>query len=55
MQKQLPSFGGVKKLYSETLSTGVDKPYKLMVKSKLSLSTEAIKSVLKTKTNPTDM
>jgi hypothetical protein len=52
MQCQLPSSGGVKKLYSEALSTGVDKRYKLMVKSKHNLSTEAIKSVLKTKLIP---
>jgi hypothetical protein len=55
MNQQLPSFGCVKKLYSEGLSTDVDKRYKLTVKSKFNHSTETIKNVLKTKVNPTEM
>jgi hypothetical protein len=52
---QLPTTGGGKKLYSEALSSSLDKRYKLTVKSKSNLSTEMIKSVLKTKVNPTEI
>jgi hypothetical protein len=55
MQNQTPSIGGAKKLYSEALNSSVDKRYKLLVKSKLNLSTEAIKNALKTNVNPTAM
>jgi hypothetical protein len=53
MQNQLPSISGANKLYSEAVNTSVDKRYKLLVKSKLNLSTEAIKNALKTNVNPT--
>lgn len=49
MQNQLPSFGGANKLYSEAVNTSVDKRYKLLVRSKLNLSTEAFKNTLKKK------
>jgi len=52
---QQPSSGGGKKLYSEVLSSCLDKRYKLTVKSKSNQSTEMIKSVLKTKVNPTEI
>jgi len=52
---QQPSSGGGKKLYSEVLSSCLDKRYKLTVKSKSNQSTEIIKSVLKTKVNPTEI
>ena len=55
MQNQLPSISGAKKLYSEAVNTSGDKRYKLMVKSKVNLSTEAIKNALKTNVNPTAM
>jgi hypothetical protein len=55
MQNKLPSIGGAKKPYSEAVNTSVDKRYKLLVKSKLNLSTEAIKNTLKTNVNPTVM
>jgi len=50
---QQPSSGGGKKLYSEALSSCLEKRYKLTVKSNSNQSTEMIKSVLKTKVNPT--
>jgi len=52
---QPPSSGGGKKIYSEVLSSCLDKRYKLTVKSKSNQSTEMIKSVLKTKVNPTEI
>jgi hypothetical protein len=52
---QHPSSSGGKKLYSEVLSSCLDKRYKLTVKSKSNQSTETIKSVLKTKVNPTEI
>jgi len=55
MQNQLPSIGRAKKLYSEAVNTCGDKQYKLLVKSKVNLSTEAIKNALKTNVNPTAM
>jgi hypothetical protein len=54
-QNQTPSIGGAKKLYSEAVKSSVDKRYKLLVKSKLNLSTEAIKNALKANVNPTAM
>jgi hypothetical protein len=48
VKHQQPSSGGV-------LITGFDKRYKLTVKSRFSQSAETIKSVLKTKVNPTEM
>jgi hypothetical protein len=55
MQNQLPSISGAKKLYSKAVNTSGDKRYKLLVKSKVILSTEAIKNALKTNVNPTAM
>jgi hypothetical protein len=55
MINQQASSGGSKKLYSELLSSCLDKRYKLTVKSKSNQSTEIIKSVLKTKVNPTEL
>jgi hypothetical protein len=55
VKHQQPSSGGAKKLYSKVLSTGFDKRYKLTVKLRFNQSTETIKSVLKTKANPTEM
>jgi hypothetical protein len=55
MQNQLPSIGGAKKLYSEAVSSSVDKRYKLLVKSKPNLWTEAIKNALRTNVDPTAM
>jgi hypothetical protein len=52
---QQPSYGGGKKIYSEVLSSCLYKRYKLTVKSKSNQSTEMIKSVLKTKVNPTEI
>jgi len=52
---QQPSFGGSKKLYSEALTTGLDKRYKLTVRSKSKQSPEMIKTVLRTYVNPTEM
>ena len=54
MNHQLPSFGCGKKLYSEALTTCVDK-YKLTVRSKSNQSTEMIKTALRTYINPTEM
>jgi len=42
-------------MYSEAVSANVEKRYKLMVKSKLGLSTEEVKNALRTKVNPTEM
>ena len=39
MQHQLPCIGGPKKLYSEVVNSSVNKQYKLLVNSKLNLST----------------
>ena len=44
-----------KKLYSEAVHTSTDKRFKLLVKSKINLSTEAIKTVVRTNINPTAM
>jgi hypothetical protein len=52
---QQPSSGGGKKIYSEVLSSCLDKRYNLTLKSKSNQSTEMIKIVLKTKVNPTDI
>jgi hypothetical protein len=52
---QQPSSGGGRKLYSEVLSSCLDKRYKLTVKSKSNQSTGMITSVLKTKVNPTEI
>ena len=49
---QLTPSGGPKKLYSDAVSANVGKRYKLMVKSKLNLSTEEVKNALRTKVNP---
>jgi hypothetical protein len=53
LQRQLPPSGGAKKLYSEAVRTITDKRLKLLVTCKINLSTEAIKSVVKTNINPT--
>ena len=53
--RQLTPFGGPRKLYSEVVGESVEKRFKLMVKSKLELSTEEVKKVLRTKFNPTAM
>ena len=50
---QLTQGDGPRKLYSEVVSERVDKRFKLMVKSKLELSSEEVKKVLRTKVNPT--
>ena len=55
LQRPLPSSSGAKKLYSEAVHTSIDKRFKLLVKSKVNLSTEAIKTVVKTNINPTAM
>ena len=55
LQHPLPSSGGAKKLYSEEVHTSTDKRFKLLVQSKVNLSTEAIKTVVKTNINPTAM
>ena len=52
---QLPPRGQPKKLYFEAVSASAEKRYKLMVKSKLNLSTEEAKNVLRTNVNPTVM
>ena len=52
---QLTPCGGPRKLYSEVADESVEKRFKLMVKSKLELSTEEVKNVLRTKVNPTAM
>ena len=54
-QYQLPPSGGPKKLYSDAVRTRTETRYKLMVKSKLVLSTEEVKNVLRTNVNPTVM
>ena len=51
----LPSSGGNKKLYSEVTSEIIEKRYKIMVKSKSDQSPEIIKSILKSKINPTEI
>jgi len=51
----MPSIGGPKKLYFKLVNSNVDKRYKLLVNSKLNLSTEAIKHALKTNVNLTAM
>ena len=50
-----PSGGPRKKLYSEAVSASEEKRYKLMVKPKLDLSTEEVKTTLRTKVNRTTM
>jgi len=50
-----PSGRPKKKLYSEVVSAREEKRYKLMVKSKLDLSTEEVKTTLRTNVNPTTM
>ena len=52
---QLPPSGGPKKLYSEAVIASAEKIYKFMVKSKLDLSTEEVRNVLRTNVNPTVM
>jgi hypothetical protein len=54
-RNQLPPTGGAKKLYSEALNSKVDKRFKLLVKSKHSQPTEAIKNALKTSVNPKEI
>ena len=51
----LPPGGGAKYLYSEALRSRSDKRFKLLVKSKSSLTTEAINTVVKTNINPTTL
>jgi hypothetical protein len=51
----LPSAGGAKKLYAEVARESIEKRYKIMVKSKSDQSPETIKSILKSKINPTEM
>jgi hypothetical protein len=41
--------------YSEVTCESIEKRYKIMVKSKSDQSPETIKSILKSKINPTDM
>jgi hypothetical protein len=55
LQRQLPPSSGANKLYYEAVNTSTDKRFKLLVKSKTNLTTEAIKSVVKTNVNPTAM
>jgi septal ring factor EnvC (AmiA/AmiB activator) len=55
LHRQLPPSGGARKIYSEAVCTSTDKRFKLLVKSKSNLSTEAIKTVVKTTINPTAM
>jgi len=45
--RQLPPSGGVKKLYSEAVRRSTDKRFKILVNSKSNLTTEAIKTVVK--------
>jgi hypothetical protein len=52
---QPTSSGGPKKLYSEAVRANEEKIYKLMVKSKSHLSTEEVKTTLRTNVNPTSM
>ena len=51
----LPSAAGAKKLYAEVARESIEKRYKIMVKSKSDQSPETIKSILKSKINPTEM
>jgi hypothetical protein len=51
----LPSSGAARKLYSEVMRINTDKTFKIMVRSRSNLSTEVIKSVVKTNFNPTEM
>jgi hypothetical protein len=55
LQCQLPPGGEARKSYLEALQTSRDKRFKLLVKSKINLSTEANKSVVKTNIHPTQM
>ena len=55
LQRHLPPGGVAKKLYSEAVHSNTDKRFKLLVKSKINLSTEAIKTVVRTNINPTAM
>ena len=51
----LPLAGGAEKLYAEVASESIEKRYKIMVKTKSDQSPETIKSILKSKINPTEM
>ena len=53
--KHGPPSSGDTRLYSEVTRAGVQKRYRVLVKSKSSQSPETIKSVLKTNINPTEM
>jgi len=55
LQRQLAPTGGEKKLYYEAVHTSTDKLFQLMLKYKVNLPTEAVKTVVKTNTNPTAM
>jgi hypothetical protein len=55
LQRHLPPGGGTKKPYSEAVNTSTHKRFKILVKSKINLSTEAIKTVVRTNINPTAM
>jgi len=50
-----PPGDGTRKTYAQALRTSRDKRFKLLVKSKSNLSTEAIKTVVKNNINPTSM
>jgi len=54
-QYLLPPSGGPKKFYSEAVRASTEPRCKLMVKSKLDLSTEEVKIVLRMYVNPTVM
>ena len=54
-QYKLPPSGGPKKFYSEAVRASTETRYKLMVKSKLDISTEDVKKVLRTNVIPTVM
>ena len=45
--RHLPPSGGAKKLYSEAVRRSTDKRFKILVNSKSNLTTEAIKTVVK--------
>jgi hypothetical protein len=55
MQDQLPPGGGARKTYLEALQNSKDKRFKILVKAKINLPTESIKTVVKTNINPTAM
>jgi len=50
-----PSSGGAKTIYSEVKSDSIEKRKKKMVKTKSNQSSESIRSILKSKINPTEM